>query len=36
VTVWTLNDPEMARDLAAIGVTAIITDDPGLMSQALR
>jgi glycerophosphoryl diester phosphodiesterase len=36
VTVWTLNDPEMARDLAAIGVTAIITDDPGLMNQALR
>ena len=36
VTVWTLNDPEMARDLAAIGVSAIITDDPGLMSQALR
>jgi len=36
VTVWTLNDPEMARDLATIGVTAIITDDPGLMSHALR
>ncbi|HEX5671591.1 MAG TPA: glycerophosphodiester phosphodiesterase [Acidimicrobiia bacterium] len=36
VTVWTLNDPEMAKDLASIGVTAIITDDPGLMSQALR
>ena len=36
VTVWTVNDPEMARDLATIGVNAIITDDPGLMSQALR
>jgi glycerophosphoryl diester phosphodiesterase len=36
VMVWTLNDPDVARDLAAIGVTAIITDDPGLMTRALR
>ncbi|MEX0945899.1 MAG: glycerophosphodiester phosphodiesterase [Acidimicrobiia bacterium] len=36
VTVWTLNDPKIARDLAGIGVAAIITDDPGELCRALR
>ncbi len=35
VAVWTLNDPDVARDLASVGVSAIITDDPGEMHQAL-
>jgi glycerophosphoryl diester phosphodiesterase len=29
VGVWTVNDPSEARDLAALGVDWIITDDPG-------
>lgn len=36
VAVWTLNDPKIARDLAAMGVAAIITDDPGELRRALR
>lgn len=36
VAVWTLNDPSLALSLASMGVTAIITDDPGDMKQALR
>ena len=34
--VWTLNDSAVARKLAAAGVDAIITDDPGEMRRALR
>ncbi|HEU4751078.1 MAG TPA: glycerophosphodiester phosphodiesterase family protein, partial [Acidimicrobiia bacterium] len=36
VAVWTLNDPKIARDLAGMGVAAIITDDPGELRRALR
>jgi glycerophosphoryl diester phosphodiesterase len=36
VAVWTLNDSSIARELASIGVTAIITDDPGQMRRELR
>ncbi|HUO47064.1 MAG TPA: glycerophosphodiester phosphodiesterase [Acidimicrobiia bacterium] len=36
VVVWTLNDPVVATKLAAAGVEAIITDDPGEMRRALR
>jgi glycerophosphoryl diester phosphodiesterase len=30
---WTLNDPSRVAELASIGVTAIITDDPGEMRR---
>ncbi|HLF43316.1 MAG TPA: glycerophosphodiester phosphodiesterase [Acidimicrobiia bacterium] len=33
VYVWTVNDPVEAEELAGIGVTGIITDDPGLISS---
>lgn len=33
---WTVNDPTRARELAEFGVTGIITDDPGLISDTLR
>ena len=33
---WTVNDPEMARTLAGFGVSTVITDDPGMMVQALQ
>ena len=33
VAVWTLNDPSRVEELASIGVTAIITDDPGEMRR---
>ena len=33
VHVWTINDPATARDLWAIGVRGIVTDDPGLMRR---
>ena len=33
--VWTLNDPSRVPELASIGVTAIITDDPGEMRRAV-
>lgn len=36
VAVWTLNDPSLARQLALMGVTAIITDDPGYMKRELK
>lgn len=36
VAVWTLNDPAVAPELAALGVSAIITDDPGAMRRALE
>ena len=33
--VWTVNSPERALELAEIGVTGIITDDPGMMIEVL-
>jgi glycerophosphoryl diester phosphodiesterase len=36
VLVWTLNDPVLARELEELGVTAVVTDDPGAMRRALR
>jgi glycerophosphoryl diester phosphodiesterase len=36
VAVWTLNDPLVACQLAMMGVTAIITDDPGYMKRELK
>ena len=35
MAVWTLNDPSRVAELASIGVTAIITDDPGEMRRAV-
>ena len=35
VAVWTLNDPSRVGELESIGVTAIITDDPGELSRAI-
>lgn len=36
VVVWTLNDPALIPELANLGVTGIITDDPGAMRAALE
>lgn len=36
VVVWTVNDPETARELAAAGVSGIITDAPGMIRHILR
>jgi glycerophosphoryl diester phosphodiesterase len=36
IVVWTLNDPQRAPELANLGVSGIITDDPGAMSAALK
>ena len=33
---WTVNDPDRARELVGFGVSGIITDDPGLISQHLK
>lgn len=33
---WTVNDPVRAQELAELGVTGIITDDPGLMADLFR
>lgn len=33
---WTVDDPVRARELVELGVTGIITDDPGMMSETLR
>ncbi len=33
---WTVNDPERGGELVDLGVSAIITDDPGLMAQTLE
>ena len=33
---WTVNDPVRVRELAELGVTGIITDDPGSISETLR
>jgi glycerophosphoryl diester phosphodiesterase len=35
VGVWTVNDPSEARDLVALGVASIITDDAATMLEAL-
>jgi glycerophosphoryl diester phosphodiesterase len=35
VNVWTVNDPAEARDLAALGVHGLITDDPAEVRAAL-
>jgi len=32
VVAWTVNDPEVARDLFALGVDGIVTDDPCMMA----
>jgi glycerophosphoryl diester phosphodiesterase len=36
IIVWTLNDPNRVGELANLGVTGIITDDPGAMTAALE
>jgi glycerophosphoryl diester phosphodiesterase len=36
VNVWTVNDPDRAKALAALGVDAIITDVPDVIRSALR
>jgi glycerophosphoryl diester phosphodiesterase len=36
VGVWTVNDPDEARDLVGLGVASIITDCPGAILAALR
>ena len=36
VNVWTVDDPEEARRLAALGATAVITNVPGRIARALR
>ncbi|HET8739177.1 MAG TPA: glycerophosphodiester phosphodiesterase [Acidimicrobiia bacterium] len=33
---WTVNDPVRARELVELGVTGIITDDPGLVAGIFR
>ncbi len=33
---WTVNDPARARELAALGVACLITDNPGLLARALE
>lgn len=35
VHTWTVNDPERARELAALGVDCLITDNPGALLRAL-
>jgi len=35
VLVWTVNDPNTARSLAAAGISGIFTDDPALMVSTL-
>jgi len=36
VDYWTVNDPALARSLAALGADGIMTDDPGAIVAALR
>ncbi|MYE26200.1 MAG: glycerophosphodiester phosphodiesterase, partial [Chloroflexi bacterium] len=35
VNVWTVNDPERARQLKQLGVNTIMTDDPATIISAL-
>ncbi len=35
VNTWTVNDPDRARELAALGVDAIISDEPGKIREAI-
>lgn len=35
VNTWTVNDPDRARELAALGVDAIISDEPGKIRDAV-
>ncbi len=35
VTAWTVNEPQRARELQALGVNIIVSDDPGKIAQAL-
>jgi glycerophosphoryl diester phosphodiesterase len=36
LNVWTVNHPGEARDLAALGVDGLITDDPALIREAIQ
>lgn len=36
VHVWTVNDPEVARQMAVWGAASVITDDPALVGPAVR
>ena len=36
VNPWTVNDPDRARELARLGVDALITDDPGAIAAAVQ
>jgi glycerophosphoryl diester phosphodiesterase len=36
VHTWTVNDPARARELAALGVDCLITDNPGVLRRALE
>lgn len=36
VHVWTVNDPEQARQMTAWGAASVITDDPALIGPAVR
>lgn len=36
VHTWTVNDPVRARELAALGVDCLITDNPGVLRRALE
>jgi hypothetical protein len=36
VHTWTVNDPHRARELAALGVDCLITDNPALLRSALE
>jgi glycerophosphoryl diester phosphodiesterase len=35
VLTWTVNEPARARELAALGVDCLITDNPGALKHAL-
>ncbi|MFI5180900.1 MAG: glycerophosphodiester phosphodiesterase [Thermoanaerobaculia bacterium] len=36
VHVWTVNDPDVARQMATWGAASVISDDPGLVGPAVR
>jgi glycerophosphoryl diester phosphodiesterase len=35
VTAWTVNEPQRARELQALGVNIIVTDKPDVIRQVL-